>query len=114
MLYLQIPLICSKKQLIQNIAFVNHEFKEIDNSLLQEVAQIIAKNINGIAFVYTNINQKSSFVIFAQPDLKIKLESLKIVLQNHGIKCGSKNNRLQGGGSIIDNNLINNIVKVLN
>ena len=114
MLYLQIPLICSKKQLIQNIAFVNHEFKYIDNSLLQEVAQIIAKNINCIAFVYTNINQKSSFVIFAQPDLKINLESLKIVLQNHGIKCGSKNNSLQGGGSIIDNNLINNIVKVLN
>ena len=114
MLYLQIPLICSKKQLIQNIAFVNYEFKDIDNSLLQEVAQIIAKNINGIAFVYTNINQKSSFVIFAQPDLKINLESLKIILQNHGIKCGSKNNILQGGGLIIDNNLINNIVKVLN
>ena len=113
LLKLQIPQICLNKKTVQNIAFVSHEFIDADSSLLQEAAEILSKNINGIALTYSNKNQKSTFVLAAEPSLKLNLESIKLVLQDHGIKSGGKNYLLQGGGSIIEQNLINSLIKAL-
>jgi alanyl-tRNA synthetase len=92
---------------------VSHEFVDADSSLLQDAAEMLSKNINGIALTYANKNEKSTFVLACEPGLKINLEPIKLVLQDHGIKSGGKSHILQGGGAIINLNLINSLIKVL-
>jgi alanyl-tRNA synthetase len=114
LLKLQIPQICLNKKAVQNISFIAHEFIDADSSLLQDAAEMLSKNINGLALTYSNKNEKSTFVLTYAPSLKISLDAIKIVLQDHGIKSGGKSNILQGGGAVINQNLIDNLIKALN
>lgn len=114
LLKLQIPQICLNKKTVQNISFVAHEFVDADSSLLQDAAEMLSKNINGLALTYSNKNERSTFVLTSAPSLKINLDAIKIILQDHGIKSGGKSNILQGGGNVINQNLIDNLIKALN